>query len=190
MSENDHEHVSERFRRLQEPFWEGSFEREGHHYVLRVPLDDPSGEIARRALSSMVEVPDSSAPGTEDPVAEAEAAAGEYYRAAGVGDWAYTYENLDTETQALFTEEEWFAKNQWFADNGSVIYNIDSAQSVGTDGEEVVEVTLTLTYGDGTSSTRTTYFVQEDGAWQHRFGQEEYDLFMPELSYEEFVAAQ
>jgi len=93
-------------------------------------------------------------------------------------------------TQALFTEDEWFAKNQWFADNGSVIYNIDSAESVGTDGEQVVEVTLTLTYGDGTSSTRTTYFVQEDGTWQHRFGQEEYDLFMPELSYEEFVAAQ
>ena len=35
-----------------------------------------------------------------------EAAAGEYYRAAGVGYWAYTYENLDFETQALFTEEE------------------------------------------------------------------------------------
>ena len=35
-----------------------------------------------------------------------EAAAGEYYRAAGVGDWAYTYKNLDSETQALFTEEE------------------------------------------------------------------------------------
>jgi hypothetical protein len=174
----------------QGPFWEGSFEREGHHYVLRVPLQDPSGEIARRALSSMVEVPGSSGPGTEDPVAEAEAAAGEYYRAAGVGDWAYTYENLDSETRALFTEEEWFQKNQWFADNGSVIYNINSAESVGTDGEQVVEVTLTLTYGDGTSSMRTTYFVQEDGAWKHGFGQDEYDLFMPELSYEEFVAAQ
>jgi hypothetical protein len=49
-----------------------------------VPFDDPCGEIARRALSSMFEVPDASAPGTE--VSEAEAAAGEYYRAAGVGD--------------------------------------------------------------------------------------------------------
>jgi hypothetical protein len=47
----------------QGPFWEGSFEREGHHYVLRVLLDDPSGDIARRALSSMVEVPDSAASG-------------------------------------------------------------------------------------------------------------------------------
>jgi hypothetical protein len=37
---------------------------------------------------------------------------------------------------------------------------------------------------------RTTYFVQEDGMWQHGFCQEEYDLFMTELSYGEFVAAQ
>jgi hypothetical protein len=174
----------------QGPFWEGSFEREGHHYVLRVPLDDPSGDIARRALSSMVEVPDSADTGAEDPVAEAEAAAGEYYRAAGVGDWAYTYENLDSETQALFTEEEWFAKNQWFADNGSVVYHIESAERLGTSSGIVVEVSLRLTYGDGSSSTRTTYFVQEGGAWKHSFGQEEHDLFMPEASYEEFVAAQ
>jgi hypothetical protein len=79
-----------------------------------------------------------------------------------VGDWAYTYENLDSETQALFTEEEWFAKNQWFADNGSVVYHIESAERLGTGGEPVVEVTLRLTYGDGTSSVRTTYFVQEE----------------------------
>jgi hypothetical protein len=174
----------------QGPFWEGSFEREGHHYVLRVLLDDPSGDIARRALSSMVEVPDSAASGTEDLEAQAEAAAGEYYRAAGVGDWAYTYENLDSETRALFTEEEWFAKNQWFADNGSVVYHIESAERLGTSSGIVVEVTLTLTYGDGTSSTRTTYFVQESGGWKHAFGEEEYDLFMPEASFEEFVAAQ
>jgi hypothetical protein len=42
----------------QGPFWEGSFEREGYNYVLRVPLADPSGEIARRVLSTMVEVPE------------------------------------------------------------------------------------------------------------------------------------
>ena len=53
-----------------------------------------------------------------------------------------------------------------------------------------MEVSLRLTYGDGTTSTRVTYFVQEDGGWKHRFGQEEYDLFMPDLSYEEFVAVQ
>ena len=51
-----------------------------------------------------------------------------------------------------------------------MIYNIDSAESVGTGVKQVVEVTLTLTYGNGTSSTRTTYFVYEGGAWKHRFG--------------------
>ena len=32
--------------------------------------------------------------------------------------------------------------------------------------------------------------VLEDGEWKHDFGQEEYDLFMPEASCGEFVAAQ
>jgi hypothetical protein len=42
---------------------------------------------------------------------------------------------------------------------------------------------------DGSSSIRDTYFVYEDGSWKHRFGREEYDLFMPGASYEEFVEA-
>ena len=41
-----------------DPFWEGSFERQGYTYTLTVPLADPSGDVARRALSTMVEVPD------------------------------------------------------------------------------------------------------------------------------------
>ncbi len=98
--------------------------------------------------------------------------------------------DLDFETQSLFTREEWFLKNQWFADNGSVVYHIESVERLGTSSGIVVEVTLRLTYEDGSSSTRTTYFVYEDGEWKHRFGQEEYDLFMPDASYEEFVAAQ
>lgn len=40
------------------PFWEGSFEKQGYTYTLGVPLADPSGDVARRALSTMVEVPD------------------------------------------------------------------------------------------------------------------------------------
>ncbi len=127
---------------------------------------------------------------TEELEAEAEEAAGDYYRAAGSEDWAYTYEHLDSETQNLFTREEWFQKNEWFADNGSVIYHIESVERLGTSSGLVVGVTLRLTYEDGSSSTRTTYFVYEDGVWKHRFGQEENDLFMPDLSYEEFVQAQ
>jgi hypothetical protein len=33
-------------------------------------------------------------------------------------------------------------------------------------------------------------FTYEDGEWRHRFSQEEYDLFMPDASYEEFVKVQ
>lgn len=50
-------------------------------------------------------------------------------------------------------------------------------------------VRLRLTGEDGSSRIRTTYFVWEDGAWRHRFGQEEIDLFRPDLTYEEFVEA-
>ena len=132
---------------------------------------------------------DSYTPSAEEAVAGAEEAAGDYYRAAGSEDWSYTYEHLDTETQGHFTREEWFQKNEWFADNGEVIYNIESVDQVGT-STEYLGVTLTLTYEDGSSSTRTTYFVYEDGQWKHRFGQEEQDLFMPGASYEEFVEAQ
>jgi hypothetical protein len=47
----------------QGPFWEGSFEREGYTYTLRISVDDPSGDIARQALSTMVEVPDKGSSG-------------------------------------------------------------------------------------------------------------------------------
>ena len=184
----------------QVPFWEGSFERDGYTYTLRVPLEDPSGEIARQALSSMVEVPGSSStssPGSTSPgpdtanlEADAEEAAGDYYRASGVGDWNYTFENLDASTQSGFSREEWIQKNQYFADSGSVTYHILSAERRGGTQGPIVEVVLRLTYGDGSSSDRTTYFIYEDGSWKHRFSEEEDDLFMSDATYEEFVIAQ
>ena len=85
-------------------------------------------------------------------------------------DWDYTYEHLDSETRSLFTRDEWFQKNRWFADNGQVIYHIESVRRLGTGSGPVVEVKLGLTYEDGSSSTRDTYFVYEDGEWKHAFG--------------------
>src|SRR4028119_2489065 len=69
-------------------------------------------------------------------------------------------------------------KNEWFADNGEVIYHIESVDQVGT-STEYLAVTLTLTYEDGSSSARTTYFVYQNGVWKHRFRQEKQDLFGP-----------
>jgi hypothetical protein len=127
---------------------------------------------------------------TEEIEAEVREAAEEYYRAVGLEDWDYTYDHLDAETKSRFTREEWFKKNQWFADNGEVIYRIESVERLGTSSGLVVGVSLRLTYEDGSSSTRSTYFVYEDGEWKHAFSQEEYDLFMPDAPYEEFVKAQ
>jgi len=60
----------------------------------------------------------------------------------------------------------------------------------GSASDPVVSVTIYRTFKDGTSITRTTFFVSEVGTWKHRFSQEEIDLFMPGVPYEEFVAAQ
>jgi hypothetical protein len=124
-----------------------------------------------------------------NPEAEAEEAAVDYYQAAGSEDWQYTYDYLDSETQTMFTEGEWFQKNQWFADADSTIYHIDSVEMESTSDEPVADVELSLTSEDGSSWTRTTYFVLEEGVWKHRFSQEETDHFMPGTPLDEFVAA-
>jgi hypothetical protein len=63
----------------------------------------------------------------------------------------------------------------------SCVYTYLQASQVGT-STEYLAVTLTLTYEDGSSSARTTYFVYQNGEWKHRFGQEEQDLFMPDAT--------
>ena len=121
---------------------------------------------------------------------DARTAAEAYYQAVSAGDWSYTYDNLDSKTRSLYTQEEWFAKNQWFASNGSVTFDVLSVDLDSFSAEPIANLTVGLTYGDGTSSTRLTYFVLEDGSWKHRFGEEENDLYMADASYDEFVAAQ
>ncbi len=87
----------------------------------------------------------------------------------------------------MFTREEWIQKNQWFFDNAPAIYHIESATLDETSQEPLAEVSVRLTGEDGSSSIRITYFVNENGEWKHRFGQEEKDLFGPGVPYEEWI---
>jgi hypothetical protein len=125
--------------------------------------------------------------GSETEVIEA---AEDYYQAVDQENWAYTYDNLDSQTRALFTEEEWYAKNQWFADNEGLELATINVVVDGSPSDPVVSVTVYRTFKDGTSITRGTFFVSEGGAWKHRFTEEEIDIFMPGVPYEQFVAAQ
>ncbi len=116
-------------------------------------------------------------------------AAEQYYYAVDYEEWAATYYNLDSESKALFTEEEWIQKNQWYADNEGL--DLDSMSiEVAMDGDEEAEVTVYRTFTDGTSITRETRFVWENGYWRHHLTEEEQEIFMPGVPYEEFVAAQ
>ena len=125
----------------------------------------------------------------EEVQPDVEEAAEDYYYAVDREDWGYTYENLDSESQALFTEEEWYQKNQWYADNeGLELASMDVAVSVDPNGYEA-DVTVYRTFQDGTTITRDTIFVL-DGVWKHRLTEEEIEIFRPDLSYEEFVQTQ
>lgn len=104
------------------------------------------------------------------------AVAESYYEAAAARDWGYTYDHLDSETRSAFTEDEWFAKNDWLADNGSARYTIQSIEMEDSD-ESIANVAVLLTFEDGSTRLRNTYFVYEDGSWKHRFSSEEYELF-------------
>lgn len=155
----------------------------------------PGAERAESTPSPSVREPAESAPaspartrvGSEVEVIEA---AEDYYQAVDLENWAYTYDNLDSLTRSMFTEEEWYLKNQWFADNeGLELSTIDVVVN-GSASDPVVSVTVYRTFKDGTSITRETYFVSEGGTWKHRFSREEVEIFMPGVPFEEFVAAQ
>ncbi len=146
---------------------------------------EPKRTLTEEEISYLEQV--STDAGTDDRVAEAEEAAGDYYRAAGSQDWNYTYDALDSETQALFSREEWFEKNQWLSDNYPAIYNIETVELDETSQEPLAEVAVRLTGEDGSSSIRNTYFVLEGGEWKHRFAQEEIDLFGPGVPFDEWV---
>ncbi len=46
-----------------------------------------------------------------------------------------------------------------------------------------------VSWGPGTPLIREALVVYEDGTWLHRFTKEEGKLYMPDASFEEFVAA-
>jgi len=154
-------------------------------------LDEDENLKACESLPSSSErtPPRESTSGPADLEPRLRVAVEDYYWAVDREDWSYTYENLDSQTKAMFTEEEWGLKNQWFADNGSVIYHVLAVNLNSAFQRPVAQITLRLTDEYGSASVRNTFFVLEDGSWKHRFGREEYNLFMPEASYERFVEA-
>ncbi len=154
-------------------------------------IGDLSGVAQAPEIGSTPTSPDPTTGPTESPDAsetEVAEATEDYYQAVDREDWAYTYANLDYSTRALFTEEEWYAKNQYFADvEGLELASMDVVVNDPASAPEV-GVTVYRTFKDGTSIDRYTLFVLEDGAWKHRFTEEEIGIFEPGVPYEEFVA--
>lgn len=123
----------------------------------------------------------------------------DYYEAVDRGDWTYTYDNLDAQTQALFEPDEWEQKNQYYSSNfPSNMTNLEvevlDMASSGTSGGAIAEVAVYREFDGEESPVRETAFVYEEGEdggeWKHRFIGEELELFRPDLTYEEFVEEQ
>lgn len=115
----------------------------------------------------------------------------DYYRAVDREDWAYTYDRLASGTRSGFTEAEWELKNQWFADNFPArLAALEVETGMFTPSALVAEVTVNRTFADGAFAPCDTTFVYENGAWKHLFSREEIGLFLPDVPFERFVAAQ
>ena len=159
----------------------GTFEKDGWTYTLSLQVGEAqSADVTEQVLSTMVPVPQSVEPDSENSEASEAGlrrAVEDYYEAVERKDWGYTYDNLDSETKQSFTRSEWIRKNQDFDNVDPLVRS--TPQIIGeVSTSSPVEVTLAQTFGSGATGTRTTYFVWEDGSWKHRFSQEEYDLFL------------
>lgn len=112
----------------------------------------------------------------------------DYYEAVDRQDWNYTYDNLDSDTKGKYTRDEYVQKNLYLAGVDPLAQSSPRIVSeISTSSP--VEVELTQTFRSGLTRSRTTYFVREDGAWKHRFSQQDDDVFLPDASYEEFLKA-
>ncbi|MBA2510537.1 MAG: DUF4352 domain-containing protein [Rubrobacteraceae bacterium] len=117
-------------------------------------------------------------------------AAKDYYQAVDREDWAYTYANLDASTRTLYPEDEWYLKNQYFADTEDLELSTIDVVVEGSTSDPEVGVNVYRTFTGGSSIDRYTLFVEEDGAWKHRFTGEENAIFQPGVPYDNFVASQ
>ena len=149
--------------------------------------DAATGEKSSEKATS----PPSSGSGASEDNAKSEeelrAAVNDYYAAVDRQDWGYTYDNLDSQTKQRYTRDEYVQKNRYLA---SVDPLAQSSPEITSEvsSSSPVEVTLNQTFASGAAKSRLTYFVLEDGAWKHRFSQQDDAIFLPDASYDEFVA--
>lgn len=112
----------------------------------------------------------------------------DYYDAVDRQDWNYAYDNLDSQTKQKYTRDEYVRKNQYLAGVDPLAQSSpDITSAISTSSP--VEVTLDQAFRSGATKSRVTYFVYEGGEWLHRFSSQDDAVFLPNDSYNEFVAA-
>lgn len=133
--------------------------------------------IATAAPEGVVAVAPSVPYGNTDPEWEPVQAAIEYYQAAELGDWEYTYMHLSRPDQAYYTYDEWVYANNALETAAGEFVVYDIYQETAYLPVEVYNVGVTIYTVDGTSFDRRTQFVWENGRWVHHLTDEEVSLF-------------
>ena len=155
----------------QGPFWEGRFERDGYHYNLMVPINDPSGEVAERVLSSMVEVEDVYGEMAPEDVLALQ------YQYINADDYEAAYDLFAEESKQLVSPEQYRAyfENAGFYD--IVDYTFVSVQVEGDTATVVTDYVVSSGIAGEEHYQRTQQLVREDGAWRVVMRDEQIEVF-------------
>jgi hypothetical protein len=136
-----------------------------------IPLNDPSGEIVGRVLSSMVEVE----AGTSDEMAPEDILALQYEH-INAGDYEAAYDLFAEQSKQLVSLEQYRA----FFENAGYYQLIDySFPSVQVDGDTAsIVADFTVSSGTGESQyQKTQQIVRKDGSWRVVMRDEQVETF-------------
>ncbi len=156
----------------QGPFWEGRFERDGYHYNPMVPLNGPSGEMAERVLSSMVEVEE----GAASEMAPEEILALQY-QYINADNYEAAYNLFTEESKQLVSLEQYrtYFENAGYYD--IVDYTFVSVQVEGDTATVVTDYVVSSGIAGEEQYQRTQQLVREDGSWRVVMRDEQVGVF-------------
>ena len=153
-----------------------------------VRAEEPEEQPSTNGAASAEAAPSASATATQSPSATPAAvgeteedavanAAMDYYRYVQSGDYSKTYDLLSFADQNYYTEDEWVTANT-ILDSAAAEYVVTDAypDDLGL-GVPTYAVAVTVDLPDGSSFSRTTYFVNEAGHWAHYLTEEEVGTF-------------
>ncbi len=148
--------------------------QEGPNQEPQVVIENDENVGTAAPEGQVVIAPDAAPAGSAQEGAALEAVIA-YYEAAELGDYAYTYDALDSAARQRYSYDGWLYANEQLDTAASEFVVFSVEELPGHTAQ--VWVGLTAYLPDGSSFDRYTRFVYENGAWRHALTMEEYGMF-------------